>query len=416
MCHVLGYVDYDGQGNGGVEAWWDTTLAGQAVLREYDYAPVIPRNEVAAREGADLVLTIDRSIQATVERHLQEAIREYGAKGGEIVVMNPKTGEILAMADTNCYDPYTYFEIPAEQNDIFNNPAITNMYEPGSVMKLVTMAIGLDSGTVTPGTIYQDSGVIIRGGIQIQNAEQRAYGPIDMTGVLVNSVNTATAWVSTLVGPEKYYTYMDRFGFGHVTEIDIAQEASGYVSEPGNVAWTEASLATSGFGQGVSVTPLQMLVAISAIANGGQEMQPHVVREVRQADGTIEKIEPQVISNPITQETAQIVTTMAIKVAANYRLEVPGYTIAGKTGTAQIPVVKEVDGETIGFYNPTDTIASFVGWLPADDPAFSVIVKLDVPTVSEWGSETAAPAFVKLAKELVVLLDVPPDSVRLATR
>ena len=411
-CHILGYVDYEGRGLAGVEGWWDADLAGEAASRRYENVPSQPRQELIAREGVDLVLTIDRAVQSTVERHLVEAINEYEADNGEIIVMDPQTGEILAMASTPCYDPFTYFDIPEEDVDQLINPSISKQYEPGSVMKLMTMAIGIDSGTVSAGSTYMDNGVIVRGGITIQNAEEKVYGPLDMTNVLINSVNTATAWLSTLTGSETFYNYMDRFGFGQPTGVDMAHEISGYVPEPGNASWTEATLATNAFGQGISVTPLQMLSAASAIANGGQQMQPHVVREIRSGDTVIESVEPRVMSNPITHETAQIITAMAVQVVSY--LDVPGYTVAGKTGTAQIPVIPDDGGAP--FYHPEDTIASFVGWLPADDPALAIIVKLDVPKTSEWGTETAAPAFEKLARELTVLLDVPPDGVRHASR
>lgn len=412
MCHILGYVDYDGHGLAGVEAWWDADLAGEAAWREFENVPSTPREDLRAREGVDLILTVDRNVQAAVERHLFEALETYDADNGEIIVMNPRSGEIIAMAATPCYDPYTYFTIPEEDRNVLLNPSISEQYEPGSVMKLVTMAIGIDSGTVTAGTTYQDSGLIVSGGISIRNAEQKSYGPVDMTGVLINSINTATAWISTRTGAEKYYNYMDRFGFGHPTGVDIALEISGYVPEPGSQAWTEATLATNGFGQGIGTTPLQMLSAVSAIANDGRQMQPHVVKEVRKGGEVVETIEPREISTPISRETARIIKTMAIQVVSY--LDVPGYTVAGKTGTAQIPVIPPDGGAP--FYHPTNTIASFVGWLPADEPELAVLVKLDVPKVSQWGSETAAPTFEKLAKELVILLDIPPDSVRFSSR
>ncbi len=411
-CYILGYVNYDGVGLAGVEGYWDKDLAGEVASRVYENIPSQPREEVFAREGFDLVLTIDRAVQATVEQHLFDAIEEYQADGGEIIVMDPRTGEILAMASTPCYDPYTYFDIPADEIDRLVNPSISKQYEPGSVMKLMTMAIGLDSGTVTAGSTYMDNGALVRGGITIRNAEEKVYGPIDMTNVLVNSVNTATAWLSTLTGPETFYNYMDRFGFGQPTGIDIAQEINGYVPEPGNASWTEATLATNAFGQGVSVTTLQMLSAVSAIANQGQQMQPHVVREIRRGDNDVEVVEPRVISAPITKETAQTITAMAIQTVSY--LDIPGYTAAGKTGTAQIPVIPDDGGAP--FYHPEHTIASFVGWLPANNPELAMIVKIDVPRTSEWGTETAAPTFEKLARELTALLGVPPDNVRHASK
>ena len=411
MCHVLGYVDFDNIGGAGVEGFLNAELAGEAVSRQYLNIPSTPREELNARMGRDLVLTIDRTVQATVERHLRESLAEYGAESGSILVMSPKTGAILAMANDPCYDPYEYFK--ADNEETLTNPAVSQQYEPGSVMKLVTIAMGLDSGKIRPETTYSDSGVLMLDGAPIRNAGNGAYGPIDMTHTLIWSVNTATSWVATLHEPNEYYGYMEKFGFGRPTGVDLAHEINGLVPEPTQFGWTIGTLGRNAFGQSISVTPLQMLSAISALANEGKQMRPHVVKEMWEGVDQVYEAEPIAVSEPISADAARTLTNMAIRVGANY-IEIDGYTIAGKTGTAQIPVIPEDGGAA--FYHPSDTIASFVGWLPADDPMVSIIVKLDVPTKSEWGSETAAPTFEKLAKELIVLLDIPPDSVRLSTR
>jgi cell division protein FtsI/penicillin-binding protein 2 len=206
------------------------------------------------------------------------------------------------------------------------------------------------------------------------------------------------------MGAEQFYSYYQRFGFGQTTGIDLMGESPGTMLMPGHPLWTPVDIATNSFGQGMAVTPLQMISAVSAIANQGDQMLPHVVAEFHSADGVVYR-EPEIISTPIEPRTADQVTTMAIQsVSAG---AVPGYTVAGKTGTAQI-----VEG---GVYHPTDTIASYIGWLPADDPQLIMLVKLDRPQESPWGSRTAAPTFAKLASELVVLLDIPPDEIRLGT-
>lgn len=407
MCHVLGYVDFDDLGGSGVEAFLNAELAGEAVSRQYVNIPSTPREELNARMGRDLVLTIDRTVQATVERHLREALAEYGAQSGSIIVMSPKTGAVLAMANDPCYNPYEYFK--AENETVLSNPAVSQQYEPGSVMKLVTMAMGLDSGKVRADTVYPDTGVLMLDGAPIRNAQDGVYGPIDMTQSLVWSLNTATAWVATLHEPDEFYGYMEKFGFGRPTGVDLAHEINGQVPEPTQQGWTLGTLGRNAFGQSISVTPLQMISAISALANEGKQMRPHVVKEMWEADEQVYEADPVAVSEPISADAARTLTNMAIRVGAEY-IEIDGYTVAGKTGTAQIPIIEQ------GIYHPDDTIASFVGWLPADDPVVSIIVKLDVPTTSEWGSETAAPAFEKLARELIVLLDIPPDVVRLSTR
>ncbi len=403
MCHTLGYTDFDGIGGAGLEGYYQLLLAGEAASAQVNISPLSEQKTVVAREGADLVLTIDRTVQHLVETHLEQALNEYAAESGSIIVINPQTGAILAMANAPCYDPFDYFS--ANEN-VLNHPSVSQQYEPGSVMKLVTMAIALDSGAVTPQTSYYDSGVFEIGGIQIYNSDRSGPGQTDMRTLISRSLNVGASWIAFETGSETFYNYMQRFGFGHRAGIDLMAEAPGQMPLPGNELWTEAALGTNSFGQGMAVTPLQMITAIGAIANDGYLMQPYLVQEVHQGDEVIAN-DPKVLSRPVSAETANEVTAMAVNAINTtiWRAAVDGYTIAGKTGTAQIP--------ENGIYHPTDTIASFVGWMPADDPEVAVIIKLDRPQASPWGSETAAPAFAKLAEELVVLLDIPPDSIRL---
>jgi cell division protein FtsI (penicillin-binding protein 3) len=403
MCHTLGYTDFDGVGGAGLEGYYQTELAGEAAAVTINISPLTVQESVIAREGADLILTVDRTVQYTVEEHLQRAMSTYLAQSGSIIVMDPRTGAILAMASLPCYDPNQFFD--AEES-LFLNPATSKQYEPGSVMKLITMAAALDSGTVTPQTTYQDTGIIVLGGMSLYNWDRSARGVVDMTGLLANSLNVGAATIASWMGPDVFYSYYQRFGFGRPTGIDLMSEASGQLPLPGSETWTETNLGTNSFGQGLAVTPLQMLSAASALANNGYLMQPYVVQEVRSGDRVF-RHEPTVLSRPVSEETANQVTTMAINAVRTevYGAQVPGYTVAGKTGTSQIP-----EG---GIYHPTDTIASFIGWLPADRPEVIVLIKLDRPRASPWGSTTAAPAFAELAIELVNLLDIPPDGVRL---
>lgn len=403
LCHTLGYVDFDGNGGAGVEGYYQTDLAGEAASAVINISPLHVQQSVIAREGADLVLTIDRSLQYLAETHLRQAIADYAAVGGNIIIMEPSTGAILAMATDPCYDPELFYQAP--EGRLFN-PMVSSQYEPGSVMKLITMAAALDAGVVTPQSTYYDSGELWAGGHRTVNWDRAAHGTVDMTTLLSRSLNVGAATLATWMGPDTYYDYMRRFNFGSPTGIDIMSEAGGLMPLPGDPLWTESFIATNSYGQSLAVTPLQMISAISALANGGEIMQPYVVQEIRTENGTFQHT-PSVSSWPISAETARMVTEMAVTAVAREVPDalVPGYTIAGKTSTAQIA--------ENGVYLRDATNASFVGWLPADKPEVIVLINLNRPQVSPWGSTTAAPAFGKLAKELVVLLDIPPDSVRL---
>lgn len=403
LCHTIGYTDFDSVGGSGLEGYYQGELAGEAASATINISPLTVQQSVIAREGADLILTIDRSVQFVVEKHLQQALQTYRAQSGTIIVMDPRTGAILAMASLPCYDPGKFFEA---DESLFLNPAVSRQYEPGSVMKLITMAAALDSGTVTPHTTYYDTGVIEIGGYPLYNWDRGSYGTVDMTTLLANSLNVGAATIATWMGPDAFYSYMQRFGFGRPTGIDLMAEATGQMPLPGDSDWTESNLGTNAFGQGLATTPLQMISAVSALANKGYLMQPYLVQEIR-SQGVTYTHEPTTLSRPISELTADQLTAMSINAVRQeiFQAQIEGYTIAGKTGTAQIP-----EG---GIYNPEDTIASFIGWLPADTPEILVLVKLDRPAESPWGSQTAAPAFAALAQELIALLGIPPDNIRL---
>ena len=403
LCHVLGYVDFDGNGGAGLEGYYQRELAGEAASATINISPLTSQQSVIAHEGTDLVLTIDRTVQYVVEKYLRQGLREYGAVSGTIIVMDPRTGAIVAMASEPCYAPYEFYEA---QEGLLLNPAVSRQYEPGSVMKLVTMAAALDSGTVTPQSTYYDAGVLEVGGHQTYNWDRSAPGTTDMTTLLARSLNVGAATLATWMGPELFYDYFQRFGFGRPTGIDLMTEAAGQMPLPGDSYWTDSFLATNAYGQGLAVTPLQMVTAVAAIANQGDLMQPYIVEEIHNENGNFQH-QPSVVSRPIGAETANQLTAMAVSAVAREVVEaqVEGYTIAGKTGTAQIA--------ENGIYLPDETIGSFIGWLPADAPEIVVLVKLDKPTSAPWGSQTAAPLFAALTEELVVLLDIPPDNVRL---
>jgi cell division protein FtsI/penicillin-binding protein 2 len=402
LSHTLGYVDFEGSGRSGIEGYYDRELAGEAASQWVRLSPLEVQQDVNAREGADITLTIDRTVQYTVERHLREAVELYGCESGSIIVINPKTGEILAMASEPGFEPYDFFEVDPDK---ILNPVVSKQFEPGSVMKLITMAAALDSGTVTPETTYYDSGELFVGGHRTVNWTRLAHGQVDMTTLLAQSLNVGAATLAVWMGTDAYYDYMQAFGFGQQTGIDLTAEASGQMPLPGEAMWEESFLATNSYGQSIGTTPVQMVTALSALANEGKMMQPFLVKEIRRGKGVYIN-ESTILSEPVSKETAQQLTAMstnALRIAIP-ESQVEGYTVAGKTGTAQIP--------ENGIYLPDAVIGTFAGWLPADSPEILVYVKLDRPDIP-WGSQTAAPTFAKLARELVVMLDIPPDNIRL---
>jgi cell division protein FtsI/penicillin-binding protein 2 len=268
------------------------------------------------------------------------------------------------------------------------------------------MAAALDAGVITPETVFNDPGAFRYGGVTIYNWDRQAYGQQTMTGCLQHSLNVCLSWIASQVGAENFYRYMQSFGIGRRTNIDLGYELTYPLYTPADEGrWYPADLVTNSFGQSLSVTPIQIATGISAIANDGKMMKPHVVKAIID-NGQQTAITPQVESIPIKAETARILSEMlaiSLEKEASSAL-VPGYRVAGKTGTAQIP--------TESGYSPDQTNASFVGWGPVDDPRFLVYIWLEKPKSSPWGSVVAAPLFSKIVKELVVLMDLPPDAIR----
>jgi cell division protein FtsI/penicillin-binding protein 2 len=405
--NLLGFVTRDGRGYFGIEEKYNDLLAGNPVQvwvpRDPNKAMEIPK----VPNGTTLVLTVNRDLQAKVENILDDALVNYGAENGTIIVMDPRTGEILAMASTprinlNNYGDYfsTY------DNGSQYNRAIGMAYEAGSVVKVLTMAAALDTGTVTPSTTFIDTGSIQVGGITIQNWNRDSWGQQDMIGCLQHSLNVCLAWIATQMGPQSFYGYMERFGLGHPTGIDLSGEAMGRLKVPGDSDWYNVDLGTNAFGQGVTVTPLQMLMAVSSVANNGHMVTPHVLYSMLR-DGHQYNVPSQYAGSPISVETAHTLNEMlaiSLEKESSQAL-LPGYRLAGKTGTAQIP--------TDFGYDATHTNVSFIGWGPVDDPQFMVYVWLQKPSASIWSSETAAPVFSEVAEQTVVLLNIPPDVVRL---
>lgn len=410
---VIGFVAFDEEGYEevgyyGVEEEYNDDLAGD---KQQIWVPFNPNDVTETPDspnGISLVLTLDREIQLMVEEMVDKAIEDYSALSATIIVMNPENGEIYAMSSTPHLDLNEYWELAeVYPPEIPFNRGVSQAFEPGSVFKIFTMAAALDTGTVTPKTKFNDTGSIEIGGITIKNWNEDAWWEQDMIGCLRHSLNVCLAWVGKQLESDLFYQYMNAFGFGYLTGVDIAWEATGRLKEPGDRDWYPSDLGTNTFGQGISVTPIQLIMGASAVANDGKMMVPHVVRSIIN-NKTQYNVHPQVAGQPISVETAHTLTDMlaiSLEKEASGAL-VSGYRLAGKTGTAQIPM-----GEA--GYTKEQTNASFIGWGPVDDPKFLVYVWLEEPSPI-WGSQTAAPVFSQVVERLVVLLNIPPDNIRIA--
>lgn len=404
--NILGFVSKDKVGYFGVEELYNSLLAGVPervwVFDDPNKITKISENP----NGASLILTIDREIQASIEKTLELAIEQTRASAGTIIVMDPENGDILGMASAPRFDLNEYWnhlDIYAEDQTF--NLAI-QAYEPGSVFKIITMASAIDLGVVEPDTVYIDTGKIEIGGAPIHNWDEGEWGPQTMTGCMQHSLNVCLAWVATEIGAKDFYSYLQDFGFGQVSGIELSGESSGILKLPGDSNWYETELGTNSFGQGISATPIQMMSAISAIANDGKMVVPRIVLGVVDK-GRQYQNNPNIAGAPISAETAQTMTDMlaeSLEEEASTAL-VNGFRVAGKTGTADIA--------TKFGYTSRLTNASFVGWGPADDPKFIVYVWLQKPLSSPWGSVVAAPVFKQVVEDLVVLINLPPDRVRL---
>jgi len=409
--NVLGFFTFydrkEGAGYYGVEEMYGSLLSGVSKNVLISLDPYEMQEIPTVPPGASLVLTIDREIQAMTERIIDEAVKNNGAESGTAIIMDPTNGEILAMAVTPRMNPNEYWDYGNvfTDNTPFNR-ALSETYEPGSVFKVITMAAALDSGTVTPQTQFVDTGSIYVGGYYIYNWDRGAWGPQDMTGCMQHSLNVCLSWIATEMGPTRFYNYLQAFGIGRRTNLDLAGEQIWPLSLPGDKDWYEVNLATNSFGQGVATTPIQMVMAISAVANNqGIMYAPHLLQAYIQ-DGKQYNTPPVAVGAPIGAETAKTLTDMlAVSLESESSVAlVPGYRLAGKTGTGEIP--------SAGGYETDLTNTSFVGWGPVDDPKFLVYVWLEKPTSDRWGSTVAAPVFSDIVKELVVLLNLPPDDTR----
>lgn len=405
--NILGFYSFlDRQTGGphyGVEEEFNNLLAGNSVVMD---VPIDPRAAVdipTVPPGDSVVLTIDRRIQQAVEQVLDKAVEKNKAVSGTIIVYDPKTGEILAMATNPRINPNEYWK--NQQDTSSFNRAIDITYEPGSIFKVLTMAAAFDAGVVTPTTTFQDNGSIELGGYTIYDWDRNAWGAQTMLGCMQHSLNVCLTWVALQVGPDRFYPYLKSFGIGQYTNIDLAGEKVTPLAVPGDNNWYTINLGTNSFGQGLAVTPVQMVQSVGPIANDGKMMMPHILKAIIK-DGEKTEFAPRQVGQPINAITAHTLTDMlavSLEEEASSAL-VDGYRVAGKTGTAEIP---SPDG-----YISNVTNASFVGWGPVSDPKFVVFVWLEKPKSSIWGSIVASPVFASVVEKLVVLMNIPPDVVQ----
>ncbi len=408
-ARVVGFVGKDDLGNPkgyfGVEGFYDRQLRGRpgqaTQIHDALGHPVLSRlnNDSGEQDGRNLVLTINRPVQYLVEKKLQQGIQRYGAKSGIAIVMDPKSGNILAMASFPEFDPRSFGNFDESS---YKNPIITDTYEPGSTFKPLIMSSAFDAGLLKPSSLCPICGGPVKvADYTIETWNKKHFQNETMQDVIKNSDNDGMIYVSQKLGKEKMLSYVRNFGFGSATGIDLQGEE--VPNFPDNNDWHPIDLATASFGQGIAVTPIQLLDGFSAIANEGKRMQPHVVSEIITPQGEKIYIQPKMLSQPISAATAKVMTEVLVytvnKGEANFA-RVKGYRIAGKTGTASVAVS--------GHYDSSQTIASFVGFAPADNPKFSMIVILDHPTSSIYGAETAAPVFFSIARDMLTYYGITP--------
>ena len=410
-AQLLGFVGKDENGNDegyfGLEGYYNRLLSGKngysIIVHDASGHPILAKmnNSTVKVDGSDLVLHIDRRIQYMLDTELKKGISTYGAKSGMAAIMDPKTGAILAMSSFPNFDPSNFQKF---SESTYINPFITSTYEPGSTFKPIIMSAAMDAGLIQPDTQCNIcGGPVSIGGYQLHTWNDHYFPNTTMTDVIVHSDNTGMVFVSQKLGLDRILNYMNKFGIGDMTGIDLQGEEAPNL-RPAN-QWYPIDVATASFGQGIVVTPIELLDAVSAIANNGKRMEPQVVAAVQTADGQTIPIQPKELDQPISQTSAQVMTQIMVDAANEGEASfarLKGYNIAGKTGTASIPVA--------GHYDPTKTIASFVGFGPAEDPKFVMLVVLNQPSSSIYGAETAAPVFYAVAKDILMYYGISPSN------
>lgn len=410
---LLGFVNLENKGNYGLEAYMNDELAGQDGYMEGGKSgspeggsiAVADQKYNAPKDGSDIVLTIDRAIEFNACKRLNETVARLKAEGGSIIIVEPATGAIIAMCSAPDFDPNNYQAVKEAKD--FDNPAVSYQYEPGSVFKAVTMAIAVDQGKVKPSTTYNDRGEIMINGWPkpIRNSDFETaggHGTVDMVTVLEKSLNTGAIFAMEQVGANIFTEYVKNFGFGQKTGIELSAEASGNIKQLEKTKVREVDAATASFGQGIAVTPLQMLMSYAALANGGILMKPQIIKEIITGDKPI-FFQPQPLRRVVSATTADTIGAMLVKVVDNGHAKaagVPGYYVGAKTGTAQIPSAK-------GGYIEGKYIHTMIGYAPIEKPRFVMLVKIDSPKGIKFAEASAAPLFGEIADFLLKYYQVP---------
>lgn len=409
-AHLIGFVgkNYQGENVGyfGVEGFYNKDLTGLPGLikteRNLFNFPILLGNQefLNPEDGRNLYLTIDKAVQKIIKEELKKGIENYQAKSGCVIVANPNNLEILGLSCLPDFDPNFYYQY---SENILRNPAIFDLFEPGSIFKPLIVAAALEEKKIKPNDQINEDGPFKVGEYQIKTWNNKYEGKISITRVLEKSSNVGMVIIGQKLGANNIFKYLKKFGFGEKTNIDLQGEAETYL-KPEN-QWYPIDYATVTFGQGIAVTPIQMITAFSSIINGGFLYYPHVVKEITDSKNHF-FVNTKVKRRVLSENTSEIIKKMLYLTVENAevnwkKIKPQGYKIGGKTGTAQVPIA--------GHYDPNKTIASFIGFFPVEKPKIIILVSLREPTTSTWGSETAAPIFFSIAKQLLIYYNIPPE-------
>lgn len=411
---IIGFINQEGLGQYGLESYYDKQIKGESTISKTEKNPwsfLFKLSEKESLDGASLGLTIDYNIQYMAEKLLNEGVKKYDAEGGEIIVMDPNTGAIIAMAQNPNFNPNNYEKATMES---FQNSCIQKLFEPGSIFKPITMSMAINEKAVTPDTVFDDKlGYALYGKYKVYNYSEKAWGKVTMTEILQNSINTGVMYAESLIGNTKFYNYLKSFGFFEGTGIDLSGEISSKNNQLSEALKNNNSNNTSfpntAFGQGIGITPLQMIRAFSAAINGGILYKPYVVETITTANGT-KKIEPTILKenviSPETSTTLKSMLTNVVEKGFGHLAKVPGYWIGGKTGTSQVPYTS-LGINKAGYSD--HTWQTFMGFAPAFDPKFIILVKLNNPTATKTSEYSAVPIFHDLAKYIFDYWQIPPE-------
>jgi cell division protein FtsI (penicillin-binding protein 3) len=405
-AHVLGFVDTDEKGLGGIESEFDGLIRGKSekiIVMADARQRWFDGSEAQRERGASVVLTLDEKIQYIAQRELTAAIDKTHAQAGSVIVMNPNNGEILALANWPRFNPNAATSAPPEAR---MNRSVSAVYEPGSTFKLITLAAAFDQGLIRSDDVFDcENGAIILAGHRIH--DHKRFGLLTVADILAKSSDVGAIKIALLLGPQKFYEYIRGFGFGALTGVDMPGESRGLLHRPDN--WSGISIGSVSMGQEVGVTPIQLITAVSAIANGGTMYRPHVVQTLRRStkviagDGFLAQMEPHRVIRPETAATLRRLMEGVVLGGTGVLARLDGWTAAGKTGSAQ-----KIDPAT-GRYSRNNFVASFTGFTPINNPAVTILVSIDSPVGLHEGGPVAAPVFKRIAEQVLPYLDVPRD-------